>query len=40
MIENEFYWFPFRYVVMAKDFEKGWKEHVKKKDRDFDFYSL
>lgn len=29
-----------RYVILAKDFETGWKEHVKKKDRDFDFYAL
>merc|ERR1719479_809359 len=24
-----------RYVILPKDFEKGWKEHVKRKDRDF-----
>jgi len=29
-----------RYIILPKDFEKGWNEHVKKKDRDFDFYSL
>lgn len=29
-----------RYVMLPKDFEKGWKEHVKKKDRDYDFYAL
>jgi len=29
-----------RYVILAKDFETGWKEHIKKKDRDFDFYAL
>jgi 26S proteasome regulatory subunit T3 len=29
-----------RYVIMPKDFEKGWKEHVRKKDKDFDFYTL
>merc|ERR1711973_289086 len=29
-----------RYVILPKDFEKGWKEHVKKKDKDFDFYAL
>merc|ERR1712100_371611 len=29
-----------RYMILPKDFEKGWKEHVKKKDRDFDFYAL
>ncbi|EER12663.1 26S protease regulatory subunit 6B, putative [Perkinsus marinus ATCC 50983] len=29
-----------RYVVTQKDFEKGWKEHVRKKDRDFEFYAL
>merc|ERR1712093_512579 len=29
-----------RYVIIPKDFENGWKEHVKKKDRDYDFYSL
>jgi len=28
-----------RYVILPKDFEKGWKEHVKKKDKDFDFYA-
>merc|ERR1711979_139056 len=29
-----------RYVILSKDFEIGWKEHAKKKDKDFDFYSL
>ncbi|CAD7952191.1 unnamed protein product [Amoebophrya sp. A25] len=29
-----------RYVILAKDFEIGWKEHAKKKDKDFDFYSI
>jgi 26S proteasome regulatory subunit T3 len=29
-----------RYVILSKDFEGGWKEHIKKKDRDFDFYAL
>ena len=29
-----------RYIILPKDFEEGWKEHVKKKDRDYDFYSL
>jgi 26S proteasome regulatory subunit T3 len=29
-----------RYIILPKDFETGWKEHVKKKDRDFDFYAL
>ncbi|KAK9172992.1 26S proteasome subunit P45 family protein [Cryptosporidium meleagridis] len=29
-----------RYVILPKDFEKGWKIHVKKSDRDFDFYSV
>lgn len=29
-----------RYIILPKDFEKGWKEHVRKKDKDFDFYSL
>merc|ERR1711874_221734 len=29
-----------RYIVLPKDFEKGWKEHAKKKDRDFDFYGI
>ncbi|CAL1174271.1 unnamed protein product, partial [Cladocopium goreaui] len=27
-----------RYVILPKDFEAGWKDHAKKKDRDFDFY--
>lgn len=29
-----------RYMVTAKDFEKGWKAHVKKHDREFQFYSF
>merc|ERR1719321_2320532 len=29
-----------RYVILAKDFEGGWKEHIKKKDREFYFYAL
>lgn len=29
-----------RYVILTKDFEIGWKEHAKKKDKDFDFYSI
>ncbi|CDJ43716.1 CBN-RPT-3 protein, related [Eimeria tenella] len=29
-----------RYVVLAKDFEKGWKAHVRKHERDFEFYSV
>ena len=29
-----------RYVILHKDFEAGWKEHAKKKDKDFDFYSM
>jgi len=29
-----------RYVILAKDFETGWKEHAKKKDKDFDFYAM
>merc|ERR1712085_123385 len=29
-----------RYVILPKDFEKGWKEHAKKKERDFDFYKI
>jgi len=29
-----------RYVILPKDFETGWKEHAKKKDRNYDFYSL
>merc|ERR1719162_1549792 len=29
-----------RYVILPKDFEKGWKEHAKKKERDFDFYGI
>merc|ERR1712093_882528 len=28
-----------RYIILPKDFEKGWKEHVKKKDQDYDFYN-
>merc|ERR1711868_227935 len=27
-----------RYVILPKDFEKGWKEHTQKQDRDYDFY--
>merc|ERR1712093_763282 len=29
-----------RYVILAKDLKGGWKEHIKKKDRDFFFYAL
>ncbi|XP_022591784.2 26S proteasome regulatory subunit 6B homolog [Cyclospora cayetanensis] len=29
-----------RYVVLTKDFEKGWKVHVRKHERDFEFYSV
>lgn len=29
-----------RYVILPKDFEAGWKDHAKKKDRDFDFYGF
>lgn len=29
-----------RYVVLTKDFEKGWKAHVRKHERDFEFYSV
>ena len=29
-----------RYVITAKDFEKGWKEHVKRKDVDHEFYAM
>merc|ERR1711879_801310 len=29
-----------RYVILPKDFEKGWKEHTGKKDKEFDFYSM
>ncbi|KEP59856.1 UNVERIFIED_CONTAM: 26S proteasome regulatory subunit 6b, putative [Hammondia hammondi] len=29
-----------RYVILPKDFEKGWKAHVRKHERDFDFYSF
>eukprot|EP00914_Ancora_sagittata_P007506 GHVO01014727.1.p1 GENE.GHVO01014727.1~~GHVO01014727.1.p1 ORF type:complete len:326 (+),score=61.69 GHVO01014727.1:142-1119(+) len=29
-----------RYMILPKDFEKGWKTHVKKHERDFEFYSL
>ena len=27
-----------RYVVMTKDFEKGYKANTQKNDKDFDFY--
>ena len=27
-----------RYVILPKDFEKGYKANVKKSDADFDFY--
>jgi len=27
-----------RYVIMPKDFEKGYKKVVKIRDQDFDFY--
>lgn len=27
-----------RYVILAKDFEKGYEAHVKKRDMDFEFY--
>ncbi|KAK1939564.1 putative 26s proteasome aaa-ATPase subunit Rpt3 [Babesia divergens] len=29
-----------RYVVTNKDFEKGWKRHIKKHDRDYAFYGI
>merc|ERR1711957_1032399 len=29
-----------RYIILPKDFEKGWQEHAKKKDRDYDFYAF
>jgi 26S proteasome regulatory subunit T3 len=29
-----------RYVVLPQDFEEGWKEHVKRKDKAYDFYGL
>jgi 26S proteasome regulatory subunit T3 len=29
-----------RYVITSKDFEKGWKEHVKRKEVDHEFYAL
>eukprot|EP01071_Lankesteria_metandrocarpae_P010966 Lankesteria_metandrocarpae@DN538_c0_g1_i1.p1 len=29
-----------RYVVLPKDLDKGWKEHGKKRDREFQFYAL
>ncbi|GBE60611.1 26s protease regulatory subunit [Babesia ovata] len=29
-----------RYVVTNKDFQKGWKRHVKKQDRDYAFYGV
>lgn len=29
-----------RYIILPKDFEQGWKDHAKKKDRDFDFYGF
>jgi 26S proteasome regulatory subunit T3 len=28
-----------RYVILPKDFEKGYKAHVKKSDLDFSFYA-
>ena len=30
--------FGCRYVILPKDFEKGYKANVKKSDADFDFY--
>lgn len=27
-----------RYVILPKDFEKGYKANVKKSDNEFDFY--
>ena len=29
---------PCRYVILPKDFEKGYKANVKKSDNEFDFY--
>eukprot|EP00917_Polyrhabdina_sp_WS-2016_P025357 GHVP01054667.1.p1 GENE.GHVP01054667.1~~GHVP01054667.1.p1 ORF type:complete len:402 (-),score=74.30 GHVP01054667.1:2110-3315(-) len=29
-----------RYLILPKDFEKGWKSHVRKHERDFEFYSV
>lgn len=29
-----------RYIILNKDFEAGWKEHAKKKEKDFDFYHI
>ena len=29
-----------RYVVENKDFEKGWSEHVKRKETEHEFYSF
>ncbi|KAF8820926.1 putative 26S proteasome regulatory subunit 6b [Cardiosporidium cionae] len=29
-----------RYVILPKDFEKGWKSNVRKHDQEYDFYSL
>lgn len=29
-----------RYVVLVKDFEKGWAAHVKQNDGQYDFYSF
>ena len=29
-----------RYVITGKDFEKGWKEHVKRKEVDHEFYAM
>merc|ERR1711939_1167168 len=29
-----------RYVITPQDFEDGWKEHAKKKEREFDFYGI
>merc|ERR1712217_236439 len=29
-----------RYVILPKDFEKGWKEHTGKRDKEYNFYSM
>ncbi|KAL7068033.1 putative 26S proteasome regulatory subunit 6b [Cryptosporidium serpentis] len=29
-----------RYVILPKDFENGWKTHIKRNERDFEFYSV
>merc|ERR1712066_1058850 len=29
-----------RYIILPKDFEQGWKDHAKKKDKDYVFYGF